>query len=932
MTAGLPTSSERQIWGLPLSHWAILLMAPLLVKAIILVFDHEPMFRLGDSRSYLHTALTGWIPPDRSFTYGYLLRIVSVWPGTLTSLVVVQSLAGVACCWILGWVLLRFFTMPWGLATLFVVLNAIEPTQLAFERYLMTEAFCLLALAVFVALLFSYLKKPRLSLIAGFQLAAIVAISLRFATFYPLVSAGLLAPVVAVLFTQPERASGIQAGRLGRLVLHLAVSAAMLVLLHTGYRQLNGFLSNRPPAYLYDDGFFALAAWSSLILPEDLPPEIAPSVTGPGSDERRRGGAEHRWGREGMVSRLRQSVPNRLQANHIAKSAAWNAAWRDPAGLARLAWANYRSYWSLRLFRRNAQTDLQLHAPLPSRFLETVSEPFDLEIGAEYSQQLTPTKRLYRGARSWFLLLTLTPLFAFAVLLTVPRWQKRYALLLLVLTTALWTVICLGTVRPTFRYLHPVAWLALLVLGVLLHRLFSGLRPGFARRLSGLAVLAAALVYPLLVGLDSKLALGWVQIAASATPGSVPPATSLSRYRDHEDRLLWEVEIPSSAPIRSGHILVDARQADASIAAVNPDRSEARIAFTLCDESGQVQGQSSSTLAGLNQSSWMVNDLFRLPPQFFGSLSVESDRPVALIALSTDAYGVSRLPVIRSTPSSAEELVFLAPPGRDGGFQDIGLLNTSPAGLSGSILALESDPSSGSLRPVPYTFPAGGARIVSVEAKRYLAVKPAPGDETPHALARWRCGAGECGVSLPPARALQEGILWVESGTTRTGVSFANPEDEPAEVSLTLFDMEARILGRTRSRLEEGSTVAVMIDELFDDLPSEFRGWLTLEADRRLFVSAARITMGADGVTVVSPIDVVEGNGDVLRPPVIIPHVASGSGFSTQILLINAYAREMSGRLTFFDRKGMRLPSLIEGIAGPTHDFALSAGSALLLE
>jgi len=53
---------------------AVLLLGLLLaVKLGLLVLDHDFRFFLGDSDSYLHTAFTGWIPPDRSFLYGYLI-------------------------------------------------------------------------------------------------------------------------------------------------------------------------------------------------------------------------------------------------------------------------------------------------------------------------------------------------------------------------------------------------------------------------------------------------------------------------------------------------------------------------------------------------------------------------------------------------------------------------------------------------------------------------------------------------------------------------------------------------------------------------------------------------------------------------------------------------------------------------------------------
>ena len=41
--------------------------------------------RLG---SYIWTALTGWIPRDRSYFYGYLVRWLAVWPHSFSPLLV----------------------------------------------------------------------------------------------------------------------------------------------------------------------------------------------------------------------------------------------------------------------------------------------------------------------------------------------------------------------------------------------------------------------------------------------------------------------------------------------------------------------------------------------------------------------------------------------------------------------------------------------------------------------------------------------------------------------------------------------------------------------------------------------------------------------------------------------------------------------------
>jgi hypothetical protein len=67
--------------------WIVLAAAMIAVKAAWLAVDADPAVFLGDSESYLATALEGWIPPDRAFVYGDILRPCAVWTGSLAPVV-----------------------------------------------------------------------------------------------------------------------------------------------------------------------------------------------------------------------------------------------------------------------------------------------------------------------------------------------------------------------------------------------------------------------------------------------------------------------------------------------------------------------------------------------------------------------------------------------------------------------------------------------------------------------------------------------------------------------------------------------------------------------------------------------------------------------------------------------------------------------------
>ena len=115
-----------------LSLWRLTLFA-LGIKALTLIVDPNPQFFLGDSGSYLYTALTGWIPLDRSYLYGYLIRWICLGSGSLFPLVLVQTLASSLSAGILGWSLQRFLQAPPFLTIVVMVAYCFDPLQLMYD-------------------------------------------------------------------------------------------------------------------------------------------------------------------------------------------------------------------------------------------------------------------------------------------------------------------------------------------------------------------------------------------------------------------------------------------------------------------------------------------------------------------------------------------------------------------------------------------------------------------------------------------------------------------------------------------------------------------------------------------------------------------------------------------------------------------------------
>jgi len=136
-----------------LRFWLGLFVLLVAVRGVWLVLDWTPMLFLGDSASYISTARTGWIPPDRSFVYGYVVRLVAVWPGSLRGLLSLQAACSVVAALLLAASILETIGRRPALAVLFAVAWAgLEPLALLWERYVMAETCALPLFGAFVSI------------------------------------------------------------------------------------------------------------------------------------------------------------------------------------------------------------------------------------------------------------------------------------------------------------------------------------------------------------------------------------------------------------------------------------------------------------------------------------------------------------------------------------------------------------------------------------------------------------------------------------------------------------------------------------------------------------------------------------------------------------------------------------------------------------
>jgi hypothetical protein len=449
--------------------WWLFCLAIVIFKLLLLAIDPLPKLYLGDSISYLYTARSGWIPDDRSFFYGYVIRWLCVRAQSLTPLLIVQSLLGGTIAMIVAWICRVIFSLPENVSYVFGFLCASDPLQIGWEKYVMTETWSLFFYALMLQQSFAYLRNRRLGTLVLIQFLAVMTIGFRMSFFITVQVMAWALPLIAFLnengttkTIRPWDSSRLQFLRRAPFWRHLAVSIATMFLLDQAYQHAYGFLSHREPAHLHGSGHFLLAAWAPALRPSDASdPRLAEIIKhgeefGLGNITLRNA---QRFAPGGIVDRWSRIETDPRKSSEIATRTALNALRRDPSAVVVLAAKTYFDFWTHSI-RKMAKSDLG-GCCLSDKELATVANTFHWASRADLRlEPQTLTRWYYVKASPYLFLVLLSPLISLALLFIAQN--KQDALLILFHTTVLLTSTLMLSLYPVPRFLQPLSLLTLL--------------------------------------------------------------------------------------------------------------------------------------------------------------------------------------------------------------------------------------------------------------------------------------------------------------------------------------------------------------------------------------------------------------------------------------------------------------------------------------
>jgi hypothetical protein len=464
--------------------WWLFCILVFAIKLLLLWLDPKPQLYMGDSASYIWTALTGWIPPDRSYCYGYLVRWLAVWPHSFAPLLVIQALASGATAIVFALICSRFFEMSNSLSFLFGLLCALDPCQLVWERYVMTEAFSLLVYMLVLYWSLAYLRDRRLWQLIVVQALSVLLIGFRMSYLLVVQACAILLPLIAFarcalleLHNRSEsRASDLNVLTTG--LTHVIASIALMFVMHGAYKRVNALLTKREPAYLYSAGTHLVAVWAPALEPSDATDSRFRDLIANGDQFKIHDlslrNVQH-FGKGFLIDRWTKIEKNPRKRERIARETAMNALHRRPLQIAELAVKTYLGYWSVGSVQGYARENLG-NGVLTDEEVDRIAEKFRFRTRKTVpTQPFSLSQRYFLAGWPYYFIIIVSPLTcAFATWLARDR---AFAFLLFVHASILMLVVTALSPQASIRYLHPLSVLTLLSIGICVNCLARRARP-----------------------------------------------------------------------------------------------------------------------------------------------------------------------------------------------------------------------------------------------------------------------------------------------------------------------------------------------------------------------------------------------------------------------------------------------------------------------
>jgi hypothetical protein len=206
-------------------------------------------------------------------------------------------------------------------------------------------------------------------------------------------------------------------------------------------------------------------------------------------------------------------------------------------------------------------------------------------------------------------------------------------------------------------------------------------------------------------------------------------------------------------------------------------------------------------------------------------------------------------------------------------------------------------------------------------------------------------GTTQAGVQPPDLTT--NSLLFVDSSgrlSKNLGVAIVNPNNVPANVTLTLKKGDGTTAASTTLTVQSKNQTSKFISELFagtPSVPSEITGTLAITSSGSSSLPVSVIGLRYRGsnfstlpATNLAPVTTIPGSASDLLGSggVLLPQFAANGGWSTELVMVNTSAAAMTVNVSLFKPDGSPLTATLNGTSASNfNNLSIPAGGVLTL-
>ena len=444
---------------------------------------------------------------------------------------------------------------------------------------------------------------------------------------------------------------------------------------------------------------------------------------------------------------------------------------------------------------------------------------------------------------------------------------------------------------------------------------------------------------------SGSINVGYARVQTDAGSSALGGAAIFSYHSD--GAVVSETSVPLSPLVQSGRMYVEmSGPVSTGVAFANPNKEDAVISFYFTDIHNNALGYREGTfILGANcQMSGFLNQApFNLANSTEGTFTFTSSIGVSMVALrgftnERNVFLMSTLPVPTLDTANASPLAVLPHFAAGAGWTTkLVLVNPTDAVLSGNAQFFSPavgysgvSPLTLTVNDVPmsgfnYSIPARGVFAVTLNsadgnlASGSIRISAGNGSIAPSGLAIFSLKnngvtVSEASVPIsPPAFAFR---VYAQSqgapdavGSSKTAIALANPTSSSALVNFELIQADGTSTGLATSvMIPPGGQMSQFVNELIPNAPATFSGVLHVSSATPVIGIGLRLTTNGGGDVLMSTIPAVSETQNGTPQQLLFPHVVSGGGFTTELILLNRQpSATSSGEVLFTAQDGAPL-------------------------